>query len=160
MAIFLRYRGIRIPPTIRMPDQSRFITGYAGFTIEQGNSSFDYRDTRTLIGDQGSNPIVTQGNQALLTPTGGNQYSLQGSAQYIGAGHDFRSNVPRVDLNLSKDGALNYGNVVSINMRPQGKRQNRLMWWRLGQSNELSLQYRFYGLDRFVMTDGIAGVYQ
>ena len=59
---------IRIPPPIRMPDQSRFITGYAGFTIEQGQFSFDHRDTRSLLGTEQSYPITTQGGQPSLVP--------------------------------------------------------------------------------------------
>ncbi len=151
---------IRIPPPIRMPDQSRFITGYTGFTIEQGQFDYDYRDTRSLLADQANDPITTQGGQPYLVPTSGNNYSLNGSQQYIGNGFNFRTNVPRIDLCLSKDGGVNFGSNVSINIRPQGKRQNRMMWWRLGASNDLTMQFRFYGLERFVMTDGIAGVYQ
>lgn len=157
---------IRIPPPVRMPDQSRFITGYAGFIIEQGQFAFDHRDTRALLSDQQHNPITTQGGQPYLVPLSqpnppnNTQYSLNGSQQYIGMGQNFRTNIPRVDLSLSKDGAVNYGSDVSINMRQQGKRQNRLMWWRLGASNDLSMQFKFYGLNRFVFSDGIAGVYQ
>lgn len=154
---------IRIPPPVRMPDQSRFVTGYAGFTIEQGQFSYDQRDTRSLLADEADNPITTQGGQPYLvplSPPNQNQYSQQGARQYIGNGYNFRTNVPRVDLNLSKDGGVNYGNVVSINMRPQGKRQNRLMWWRLGQANDLTLCFRMLGFGRYTFTDGILGVYQ
>ena len=151
---------IRIPPSIRMPDQSRFITGYMGFTIEQGEIAYDDRDTRSLLASQANSPITTQGGQPYLVPTGGNNYSLRGAQQYIDTGHNFRANVPRVDLSLSKDGGVNYGSNVSINMRPQGKRQNRMMWRRLGSANDLTPQFRFYGLGRFVLTDGITGIYQ
>lgn len=151
---------IRIPPPIRQADQSRFIVGYAGFTIEQGQFEFDHRDTRKLLATENRNPITTQGGQPYLVPTGGNNYSLRGAQQYIGMGQNRRINVPRVDLSLSKDGAVNYGNDVSIYMRQQGKRQNRLMWWRLGAANDLTLQYKFYGMNRFVLTDGVYGMYQ
>jgi len=151
---------IRIPPPVRMPDQSRFIAGYTGFVIEQGQFDFDHRNTTSMLSDQAGNPITTQGNQPYLVPSGGNNYSLNGSQQYIGNGYNFRKNVPRVDLSLSKDGGVNYGSDVSISMRPQGKRQNRLMWWRLGASNDLYQQYKFYGMGRFVFSDGITGVYQ
>jgi len=133
---------IRITPPIRMPDQSRFVAGYAGFTIEQGQFNYDDRDTRFILGDQMNDPICTQGN-----------------SQYIGGGFNFATNVPRVDLSLSKDGGVNFGSDVSINMRPQGVRQNRLMWWRLGAQNDLTMQFKFYGFDHFTMTEGICGVY-
>jgi hypothetical protein len=99
---------IRILPSITMPDQSYFVAGYSGFTIEQGQSS------------------LTQ----------------------------------RVDMSLSKDGGVNYGSNVSIQLNPLGKRKNRLMFWNLGMCNDLVHQYRFYGLDRFVATNGICGIYQ
>lgn len=151
---------IRIPPPIRLPDQSRFIAGYTGFTIEQGYFSYDQRNTRAMIADERYNPITTQGGQPYLVPLGGNQYLLSGSSQYAGLGYNFRNSVPRIDLSLSKDGGVNFGNDVPISMRAQGKRQNRVMWWRLGSANDLMLQFKFYGMDRFVLTDGICGVYQ
>ena len=134
---------IRIPPPVRLPDQSRFIAGYAGFTIEQGQFSYDDRDTRFLLGDQMSDPICTQGN-----------------SQYIGGGYNFAVNVPRVDLSLSKDGGINFGSDVSIKMRPEGKRQNRLMWWRLGSANDLTLKFSMVAFNRFVLFDGLIGIYQ
>ena len=157
---------IRIPPPIRMPDQSRFITGYAGFTIEQGQFIYDQRNTTAMLATENINPITTQGGQPYLVPytqpnpPNNDQYSLRGSQQYIGLGYNFIKNVPRIDLCLSKDGGVNYGNNVSIEMRPLGVRQNRLMYWRFGASNELYMQYRFYGFNRFTFTDGICGVYQ
>lgn len=157
---------IRIPPPIRLPDQSRFITGYAGFTIEQGQFSFDHRKTISLIGTEKIYPITTQGGQPYLksisqpNPPNNTQYNLNGSSQYLGLGFNFRQNIPRIDLSLSKDGGVNYGSDVSIPMHPQGKRQNRLIWWRLGSANDLYLQYKFYGMNRFTFTDGICGIYQ
>ena len=136
---------IRIPPPFYLPDQSRFVVGYSGFTIEQGQFDYDYRDTTFILGTQCSNAIGTQA----IDPQ-----------QAIGGGYNYRRNVPRIDLSLSKDGGINFGSDVSILMRPQGIRQNRVMWRRLGQSNYLMQQYKFYGFGRFVITDGIFGVRQ
>lgn len=99
---------IRILPEIAQPDQSYFITGYTGFTIEQG---------------------ITNRTQ-------------------------------RVDLSLSKDGGINFGSSQGITLNALGKRQNRLMYWNLGISNTLVQQYRFYGFDRFVATNGITGIFE
>jgi hypothetical protein len=99
---------IRILPSINFPDQSYFVSGYTGFTIEQG--------------------ITNQ--------------------------------VQRVDMSLSKDGGVNFGSVASKTLNTLGNRQNRLMYWNLGMANDLTQQFRFYGLNRFLITNGITGIYQ
>lgn len=106
---------IRICKSVALPDQSNFVTGYCGFTMEQGQF------------------LVVSGDT---------------------------DNLPRVDLSVSKDGGVNFGSNVSINMRPQGQRQNRVMWWGLGIANDLTPQFRFWGYGRFVVRDGITGIYQ
>lgn len=105
----------RICSSIALPDQSRFVAGYTGFTIEQGQFDFDPNSL---------------------------------------------NNRPRIDLSLSKDGGVNFGNRYSIYMRPPGIRQNRLMWWRLGAANDLVQMFDFWGFQRFVARDGITGIYQ
>ena len=97
---------IRITPNFRLPDQSRFTVGYAGFTTESG---------------------ITDDIQA-------------------------------VELSLSKDGGASFGSVVRKDLKTLGKRQNRLLFWRLGMANDLVLQWRFYGKSRFLATDGVIGV--
>jgi len=66
----------------------------------------------------------------------------------------------RIDLSVSKDSGINYSSVFSKTLPGLGQRRNRLMWWNLGIANTLTLQFRFYGLQRFLATDGICGVYQ
>lgn len=70
------------------------------------------------------------------------------------------NNIPRVDLTLSKDGGVNYGSAVKKEMNPQGVRKSRLMWRQLGMANDLVQQFRFHGFGRFVVTNGITGIYQ
>jgi hypothetical protein len=67
---------------------------------------------------------------------------------------------PRIDLTISKDGGINFGNTVSRYMYKQGNRKNRLMWWQLGSANDLVCQFRFYVFGRALCTDGILGVSQ
>lgn len=134
---------IRILPSVMMPDQSRFVAGYAGFTIEQGQFDFPDRDTRFILGTEAGEEISTQ-NHSIL----------------IGGGEDFTNNVPRIDMSVSKDGGVAFGSNVSIKMNPLGKRQNRLMWWRLGASNDLVLQFRMHGFGPFVAYNGLIGVHE
>lgn len=134
---------IRITPSIRLPDQSRFIAGYAGFCIEQGQFDYDYRDTTFILGTEDENEISTQNHN-----------------QLIGGGHNFRNNVPRIDMCMSKDGGINYGSNRSIDMFPLGRRANRLMWRNLGAANELVFQFRFHGYAQYVANNGIVAIYQ
>lgn len=133
---------IRIAPSVNLPDQSRFVAGYCGFTIEQGQFDYNDVDTTFILGTQDGNILGTQNDLEL------------------GGGEDFRDDIPRIDLSLSKDGGVNFGSEVAINMRPLGKRANRLMWWRLGSANDLVPMFRFVGFGRFVATNGVLGVYQ
>lgn len=65
-----------------------------------------------------------------------------------------------VELSVSKDSGVSFGNFQSITLPTLGHRQNRLMWWQMGAANTLTPQLRFYGLDRFLAMDGITGIYQ
>ncbi len=65
-----------------------------------------------------------------------------------------------VELTVSKDSGVTFGTLQPIVLPTLGHRQNRLMWWNLGMSNTLTLQFRFYGLKRFLAVDGIVGIYQ
>lgn len=132
---------VRIVPNIRLPDQSRFIAGYTGFTIEQGMVPFPDRNTSFALMTQDYNNITMQN---LIN---------------LGGGFNYRDGVPRVDLSLSKDGGVSYGSIVSRELNSLGVRQNRLMWWRLGQANDLVLQFRFVSFGRFVATNGVTGIH-
>lgn len=137
---------VRIPPPIYLPDQSRFVAGYSGFTVEQGQFDYDYRDTTFILGTQLRNAVGTQ--------------ALFPRQQAIGGGHNYRRYVPSIALSLSKDGGINFGNDVHIEMRPNGIRQNRVMWRQLGQSNYLMQKFSFWGFSHFLLTDGITGIKQ
>lgn len=67
---------------------------------------------------------------------------------------------PAVDFAISKDGGESYSNYLRKDIRLLAKRQNRFRYWNLGSANDWRYQYRFYGFDRFIITDGVAGVYQ
>lgn len=68
-------------------------------------------------------------------------------------------NIPHVDLSISRDGGVNYGNNVKKIMNTQGNRKSVLRWDRLGGQNDLTTQFRFHGLNgQFRLTDGVVGV--
>ncbi len=64
----------------------------------------------------------------------------------------------RIDLSLSKDGAESFSSNVSKTLNPIAHRQNRLIWWQLGRANNLTIQLRFWNLDRFVVGNGLLGI--
>lgn len=64
----------------------------------------------------------------------------------------------RIDLSLSKDGAMSFSSNVSKTLNPVAHRQNRLIWWKLGRTNDLTLQLRFWGADRFVIGNGLLSI--
>ena len=67
---------------------------------------------------------------------------------------------PRIDLSISRDGGENFGSAISYDLNPQGVRQNRVIFWRLGSGNDLVIQLHFISMSRTVVTDGIATLYQ
>jgi hypothetical protein len=67
---------------------------------------------------------------------------------------------PRVDLSVSRDGGVSFSNSVGMQLNPVSKRQNRFVYWNLGFANEFVPQFRFWGTSRFVVSDGLVGLYQ
>ncbi len=68
------------------------------------------------------------------------------------------NSTPRIDFTLSYDGGATFGNAFSYDLNPIGQRRNRLMWWQCGIGNDFVCQFKFWGMGRFVVTDGIANV--
>jgi len=66
----------------------------------------------------------------------------------------------RIDVAISNDGGASFGNYSQIYLNEIGHRRNKVNFRGLGYANELVLQIRFYGFDRFVLTDGILNIYQ
>jgi hypothetical protein len=66
----------------------------------------------------------------------------------------------RIDMSLSKDGGVTFGNTMGIWQMELGKRRNEIKVWEMGYANEITFQFRFWGNGRVVLTDGILGVYQ
>lgn len=66
----------------------------------------------------------------------------------------------RVDLSISRDGGETYGNIISYEMNRPGIRSNRMQFWNLGYANEITMQYRFWGFQRFVVGNGMMGLFQ
>lgn len=64
-----------------------------------------------------------------------------------------------IDLSISRDGGETFGNRVRYDMNATGQRKSRLVFWRLGQANDATVQIEFWGNERFIAFDGYAETY-
>jgi hypothetical protein len=69
------------------------------------------------------------------------------------------SGVSKVELSISKDNGVTYGNVVTDHLRRQGLRRGQIEFWRMGRADVMTFQFRFYSKERFVITNGTMDVY-
>lgn len=65
----------------------------------------------------------------------------------------------RIDMSISKNGNQSFGNIVSRSLNNTAQFRNQIIWERMGQANEFTVQLRFIGFQRFVLTGGTAEVY-
>lgn len=141
--VFTTYDGAEIPRIrvckhIRNIKQEPFITTDLGFTIETG-------ETASIARNVGPIYLTTEDGKLFITEDGNNLISEQAEIVHLN---------PHVDLSISIDGGQHFSSYESIELPPLGQRKNKLTWWQLGWANDLVPQFRFYGLGRFVATDG------
>jgi|WetSurMetagenome_2_1015567.scaffolds.fasta_scaffold29842_3 hypothetical protein len=67
--------------------------------------------------------------------------------------------IPRVDMSFSKNGNQSFSNIVGHDLNPQGQYRNQIRWARCGTCNELTIQLRFWGLNRWCLSNGILNIY-
>jgi hypothetical protein len=137
---------IRICNTLRKKDSSTFRCGMVTFWIEQGVNDFfeDVSCNGVLITEITGQTIISESGQIMLGEFGS---------------CDFDVNRPRVDMSISKNGNQSFSNFVSRDLNAMAHFRNQIRWHRIGQANELTIQFRFWNLNRVVVTDGVAEVY-
>jgi len=140
---------IRICKSIRLENSAKFRIRMFTFWLEQGvNDNYIMPYPPQLC----SGFLITQtGNHHIVTQQGDEMFAQSGQCVSV-------FDVPRVDLSFSKNGNESFSNVVGDDLNPQGRYQNQIRWWNLGQANELTPQLRFWGFQRFVAKDGVAEV--
>lgn len=150
-SLITTYDGQEIPRirtcrNIRMPDSSRFSVQNITFTMEMGAEGPDanYRPNvfPTYLTTQDNLDITTENNIPLVTTP---FYATTPQA-------------PRVDLSVSKNGGEKFGSYGYKLVNRLGLRQNRVNYWNLGIANDFVPQFRFFGMGRFVATDGIVSI--
>jgi hypothetical protein len=70
------------------------------------------------------------------------------------------ADLPRIDITLSSDGGISFGNSDQIQLNAYNNRRNRITYRNLGMSNDLVIQLRLWGLGKFVLSDATLTVHQ
>lgn len=164
---------IRTCANVRVPEQDYMIINDLGFTIESGETDYQQQTLGEIILiTQDGHPLVTQGNfEGLITQDGNFLITQDGIllvsqqngvgtealliAQQIANTGTSNLSLPHVDLSISIDGGATFGNEWAYYLPPIGHRKNRLMWWQIGIANDFVPQFKFWGMGRFVATDGL-----
>lgn len=88
----------------------------------------------------------------------GNDFIAKGMGFIIQQGDSL--NLSRVDMSLSYDGGITFGNIVGKDLNITPNRQNIFNEYRLGYATELTIQLRFWGDAKFVCTNGYVEIYR
>ena len=173
MLSLMKYPRIRTCANIRTPDQNYQIINDIGFTIESGETNYQQQSLGEIILiTQAGNPLITQGGFPELVTQAGNTLTAQDGtvfipqqntggtpavliAQQMGNTGFSNLSLPHVDLSISTDGGASFGNEWAYYLPAIGHRKNRLMWWQIGIANDFVPQFKFWGMGRFICTDGI-----
>lgn len=174
---FTTYNGAEIPrirtcANLREPDQCWRVLNDVGFTIETGETNYQEQhfgpiylvtmDGEYLVTVPGPVYLTTVDGNYLVTMDNKNLVAVQTDPNDVNNLITVQDNIihstPRVDLSISYDGGATFGNDMPYVLDAIGQRRNRLMWWQLGAFNDAVCQFKFWGLGRFVATDGLASV--
>lgn len=147
--IYSTYNGAEIPRirtcrNTRLASQEYFIVNDVGFTIESGETPYQMQSVGPVyLITQNDNNIITQDNNFLISNNNGIIYTT-----------------PRVDLSISIDGGASFSRDMPYILPGIGQRKNRLYWWNIGLANDIVCQFKFWGIGRFISTNGIINVRQ
>ena len=169
---------IRTCANIRLPSQDYFIANDLGFTIESGETNYYQQDLGPIrLITQDKQHLATQNSETIFFVTQDDQFItsqnddffiaqqlnlLEESEELItqqeaNTGFGLLSQ-PRVDLSISTDGGASFGQEWAYYLPPLGLRKNALRWWQIGIANDLVCQFKFWGIGRFVATDGVVNI--
>jgi len=163
---------IRTCANIRTVDEDYKIINDLGFTIESGETDYQQQSLGPIILiTQDGHPIATQGDflglitqdgELIITQDGNwivSQQNILGTEAILIAQQEANTgfsnlSLPHVDLSISTDGGASFGNEWAYYLPPIGHRKNKLQWWQAGIANDFVPQFKFWGMGRFVVTNG------
>ncbi len=137
-------------------DTHLFITDKDGGLYEMSSELFTYKET-----DDDEDEGLTIPRIRITSPTrfaGSKRFVVNAASLTLEQGY---SNIPlKVDLSVSKDGATTFGTIFSKDLKGMGDRPNKLIYRKIGAANDITFQFKFWGKDRFVVTNGEMEIYQ
>lgn len=146
---------VRITDNMMLDTSDNFIVNRFVFTMEQGYdpgvNGISIDDVIPII----SEDFTVPGDYPLLTESG---TPIVASQAWLNAPNFVIPYEQRVDLAISIDGGNTWSNYVGQTLNPIGFRKNMINWNRLGGCNSITLKLRFWGLTRFVVSNGILEV--
>lgn len=148
-------------PQYLITEDGRFIITESGtvFWISQDNKFMLAQNGDGLLFEFGIRFWVTEIGAFMLTQDGINLIFSDDEPDdfdfLISEQNDIVPVTPRVDLAISIDGGQQFSSFESQQLPYLGYRINKLAWWQLGWCNDLVCEFRFYGIERFVCTDGV-----
>lgn len=151
----------RITSSIRQANSTRFRVNSLVMTLEQGTDPFYTGAPLTdnlIITEDG---FVSDPDDDIITETG-NTMSLEDSGlDSITPAGPYTADIPyipRIDLAISNDGGITWSNYNPRELHQLGNRQNILTWGNMGVANDLCFKFRYIGLYRFIVNNGLAQV--
>ena len=148
---------MRICPSVREANSTRFIANSIVLTLEQGTdpnymgaTHANYIVDEDSIGD--SDIIITENGQSMITEN-------SPAATTDGAGDWAQTYYrPKIELAISKDGGVTWGNYVTRNLHQLGFRKNILHWESLGVANDLTIKVRVWSRGRIILNNGLLDI--
>lgn len=137
---------IRKCNTVRLKGSDRFIANVLSMTIENGveqNVDFQYECDGYILGETSGLIMYSEDDLPLLVEGGSCQI--------------YR---PRIDLTISKNGGETYGNANIYYMHATGHYKNQPRFNKMGECNQFTPQFRFWGFGAVVVADAILEIYQ
>ncbi|GKS62453.1 hypothetical protein YTPLAS21_19110 [Candidatus Nitrosocosmicus sp.] len=67
--------------------------------------------------------------------------------------------VPRIDIAMTKNGGQSFGTFVNKDLNPSGHYKNTIEQYNLGYANEVAFLFRFLGKQRFVVGNAVLELY-
>lgn len=132
---------VRICPSIRYPDASKFSITSMATPIEQGVDTYYKASHQFYLTTEGGDVLTQEQPYGFVGKYLSNEWRIE----------DYR---PRIDLSIAKDGAETFGSFVSQALNALGNRRNRVNWYQMGACNEFVPQFRVFSKARVVMSDG------
>ena len=109
--------------------------------------------------EQGVDPKFALSEFYFASGEDGFVIAQEAPAGYIGywvqQENNIESYAPRIDLTISKDSGQTFGNASQKFLNALGNRKNRVIFWNLGQANDLVVQVRFWSKYRKTIGGGL-----